>query len=152
MPAVAVIDTNVLVGALLGPLGPNRSVVRACFAGHIDPILTDSLFAEYRDVWGRPDVWVRCRIDRDRRQTFLEAFVSRCRWVRVRYRWRPNLRDESDNHLVDLAVAGRAAYIVTNNLRDFAGGELKFPSIRAIGPGEIMQELGHDDGNGRSVG
>jgi hypothetical protein len=31
-------------------------------------------------------------------------------------RWRPNLRDEGDNHLVELAIAGGAEAIVTYNV------------------------------------
>ena len=30
--------------------------------------------------------------------------MSRCRWVEVFYAWRPNLPDEADNHLIELAV------------------------------------------------
>jgi uncharacterized protein len=136
-----VVDTNVLVGALLGPTGPHRSVVRHCFRGLARPVIATALLNEYRDVWSRPEVWVRCRIDADRRQAFLEDFVSMCTWVDVYYRWRPNLRDEGDNHLVDLAVAGGAAYIVTNNLRDFAGAELRFPAIRVVGSEQMLREL-----------
>ena len=36
------------------------------------------------------------------------SFLSLCEWVPVYYLWRPNLRDEGDNHLIELAVAGRA--------------------------------------------
>jgi len=59
----------------------------------------------------------------------------------VHYRWRPNLPDEGDNHIVDLAVAGRASHIVTNNVRDFAGSDLRFPRIRIVGPEQMIEEL-----------
>jgi hypothetical protein len=49
--------------------------------------------------------------------------------VEVYYRWRPNLRDEGDNHVLELAVAAGDAPIVTFNRRDFRVGELRFPSI-----------------------
>src|ERR1700687_636005 len=35
----------------------------------------------------------------------LDAFLSRTRLVEVYYRWRPNLPDEGDNHVLELAVA-----------------------------------------------
>ena len=50
------------------------------------------------------------------------------------YSWRPNLRDEGDNHLIELAVAGGADMIVTNSVRDFRGAELRFGSIRVVEP------------------
>ena len=37
----------------------------------------------------------------------------------VYYRWRPNLRDEADNHLIELTVACGADYLVTRNIKDF---------------------------------
>ena len=38
------------------------------------------------------------------------SLISRRTWVRVYYLWRPNLPDEADNHLVELAVAGNAVH------------------------------------------
>lgn len=49
----------------------------------------------------------------------LNAFVSVSEWVEIYYSWRPNLRDEGDNHLIQLAVARNARIVVTNNIRDF---------------------------------
>jgi hypothetical protein len=53
----------------------------------------------------------------------LEAFPSVCEWLDVYFGWRPNLSDEGDNHLIELAVAGGAGWIVTNNLADFERAE-----------------------------
>ena len=55
------------------------------------------------------------------RAALLDAVLGVCQWINISYLWRPNLRDESDNHLVELAVAGNAAWIVTGNERDVAG-------------------------------
>jgi hypothetical protein len=49
--------------------------------------------------------------------------------VEVYYRWRPNLPDEGDNHVLELAVAAGDAPIVTFNRRDFRRGELRFPIV-----------------------
>jgi len=56
--------------------------------------------------------------------------------------WRPNLPDEGDNHIVELAVAGGAAMIVTNNVRDFRGAELRFPRVRIVAPRELVEGHG----------
>jgi predicted nucleic acid-binding protein len=61
------------------------------------------------------------------------------KWVPIYYRWRPNLRDEADNYVVDLAVAGNAEYIVTNNERDFSQMELLFPQIKLATAVEFME-------------
>lgn len=52
-----------------------------------------------------------------------------------------NLRDEADNHLVELAVAGRAEMIVTRNLRDVRNMELRFPGLRVCAPEEFLEAL-----------
>ena len=36
------------------------------------------------------------------------AFLSVTQWVPIYYTWRPNLSDEADNHIVDLAIAGNS--------------------------------------------
>lgn len=62
-----------------------------------------------------------------------------CQWVHVYYLWRPNLPDEGDNHIVELAIAGYAQTIVTNNTRDFKKPELLFPRINIIKPNEFLE-------------
>jgi predicted nucleic acid-binding protein len=69
------------------------------------------------------------------------AFLSVCEWVQIYYTWRPNLPDESDNHIMELAVAAGASAIVTNNIRDFQRPELRFPGIRVITPMQLMKEI-----------
>jgi predicted nucleic acid-binding protein len=53
--------------------------------------------------------------------------------------WRPNLKDEADNHLIELAVAGNAQIIVTKNVKDFQNAELVFPNLSILRPEEIIR-------------
>jgi predicted nucleic acid-binding protein len=59
----------------------------------------------------------------------------------VYFTWRPNLRDEADNHLVELAVAGGADAIVTRNLRDLGRMELRFPQLKVLAPEDFLKEI-----------
>lgn len=105
------------------------------------PLMGNALFLEYEDVLGRAGLFERCPLNSAERRQFLEAFLSLCEWVQVYYHWRPNLRDEGDNHVVELAVAGGASMIVTNNRADFAGSDLRFPGLKIVHPKELPKEL-----------
>lgn len=74
-------------------------------------------------------------------EELLDAFASVCRWTTVYYRWRPNLVDEADHHLLELAVAAGAEAIVTKNVRHLRSGDLRFPQIRILKPEQILKEL-----------
>jgi uncharacterized protein len=136
-----VVDTNVLAGALLSPSGHNRSVLRACFGRRVLPIIREALFHEYEDVLAREALFRKSPLSATERTRFFEAFLSVCAWTQVYYIWRPNLRDEGDNHLMELAVAGGAAMMVTNNVRDFRKPDLLFPSVRVLTPEVLTKEL-----------
>ena len=52
----------------------------------------------------------------------------------------PNLPDEGDNHLIELALAGGAQAIVTHNLRDLRGGGLQLGTLRVLTPAQCLEE------------
>ena len=135
-----VIDTNVFVGACLGA-GACTCVVAACIRGKLTPLMGVALLSEYEDVLGRSELFIHSRLDAAERSELLDIFHSVSQWTKIYYGWRPNLRDEADNHLVELAVAGGAEYIITRNMRDIATAELSFPGILAVSPETFLKEI-----------
>lgn len=71
--------------------------------------------------------------------TVCDGFMSVCRWTEVFFPWRPNLPDEADNYLIELAVAGNAMPIVTRNVRDLIAGELRFPELQILTPEQCLE-------------
>lgn len=136
----AVIDTNVFVGACIG-WGASSRVIEACITGDIVPVMGEALFLEYEDVSARRALFDLARLDDEARQALFEIFLSKCIYVDIYFLWRPNLRDESDNHLMELALADRADLIVRNNIRDFRNPDLKFDQIRILSPQQAVEEL-----------
>jgi putative PIN family toxin of toxin-antitoxin system len=132
-------DTNVFIAAMLSPAGENRDTLRACIEGKAHPLMGAALFHEYEDVMRRSEPMRKSPLRSGDRQTLFEAFLSVCEWVKVYYLWRPNLPDEGDNHLVELAMAGGADAIVTNNLRDVRRGEPSFPPPLSPPPREFLK-------------
>lgn len=135
-----VVDTNVFVGACIG-IGACNAVVRACLSPQIVPLMGAPLLTEYEAVLARADLFGKSRLDATERDALLDIFIAQCEWTRVYYLWRPNLPDESDNHLVELAVAGGAQFIVTRNLRDLHAGQLLWPALRIVSPEDFLKEI-----------
>ena len=136
-----VVDTCVFVSAVLGPSGASREVLRGCLEGRYQPLMGNTLFREYEDLLARDRLFNACVLNKKERNAVLDSFLSTCRWVTVYYSWRPNLRDEADNHLVELAVAGGADYLVTKNIRDFQQAELHFDGFRVVVPVNLIREV-----------
>lgn len=132
-----VLDTNVFVGACLGTGASNR-LLEACLAQRFRPLMGAALLAEYEDVLGRSPLFAKSRLSPAERSELLDIFLANCRWTRIYFGWRPNLRDEGDNHLVELAVAGGASHIVTLNLRDLKSMELRFPGLGVVTPTQLL--------------
>ncbi len=139
MVDTVVIDTSVLVSALIGARGPNREIIRRCLQGKYEPLISNALFQEYEDVSKREQVLDVCPLSPKEILELLHSFYSVCRWVPIYYLWRPNIIDESDNFLIELALAGNASHIITNNIRDLSSAELKFPDLKVLTPETILQ-------------
>ena len=137
MPII-VLDTNVFVSALLRADSSPREVVRLCLEKRVGTLMGNALLMEYEDVLSRTHLFERSPLNAGDRTKLFEALLSVCSWVRVSYRWRPNLTDEADNHLIELAVAGDADWVITRNVRDVAHGEIMFPRLRIGTAGEFL--------------
>ena len=139
MTSRIVVDTNVLVSAILSPDGAPREVLRRCLTGRAQPLVGNALFMEYEDVLSRDELFAQAPIGPVERAALLDAVLNVSQWINVAFLWRPNLPDESDNHLIELAVAGNAEWIVTGNTRDIAAGELVFDSFHIVTPGDWLK-------------
>jgi predicted nucleic acid-binding protein len=137
---VLVLDTNVFVSAILSQHGASRAVLRRCLQETDEALMGQALFFEHEALLARTEVWSKAPITKRERETLWNAYLSVCRWVRVYYLWRPNLPDEADNHLVELALAGGAEYILTHNVRHFTKSELHFPHLKIRTPNQFLRE------------
>jgi predicted nucleic acid-binding protein len=94
---------------------------------------------EYEDVLARQIH--KLDVDADDCQAVLAAMAASGQWVSIYFGWRPNLRDEADNHLVELAIAGGAECIVTHNTRDFESSEFAWPGLRILDPARLLEVI-----------
>ncbi|SHN93002.1 hypothetical protein BHECKSOX_1981 [Bathymodiolus heckerae thiotrophic gill symbiont] len=76
--------------------------------GIYNPLVSNTLFLEYEDVSKREKILELCPITNNEIRKLLNAFYKTCRWVPIYFLWRPNIKDEDDNFLIELALAGNA--------------------------------------------
>lgn len=136
-----VLDTNIMVAALQNEGSVARAILRLCLNGQIQPLIGAALFAEYEDVLNRKLLFQGSKLNKQERDMVLNGFLSVCKWSEVFYAWRPNLPDEADNHLIELAIAGQADFIVTRNLKDLTRGELIFNQLQIVGPEYFLKMI-----------
>ncbi len=139
METKIVVDTSVFISSLISAKGSSREVIRRCLRQEYQPLMGNALFSEYESVMNREEVKAKCPLTQAEIYTLLASFMSISKWISIYYLWRPNLKDEADNHLIELAVAGNAQIIVTNNIRDFRNSELLFPNLSILKPEEIIR-------------
>ena len=108
-----VLDTNVIVSALINPEGTPAAVVALVVAGEVRPLLDPRLLAEYREVLSRP----RFGFDPDAVEAVVAALLDVGEIVEA-----PalaiQLPDPDDLAFLEVAVADGADAIVTGNTRD----------------------------------
>lgn len=135
------IDTDVFVAALLsrGDSSVAREVIRRCLQGFYQPLFGVALFSEYEALLSRDRLFTACQLSQKEREAVFAALLKHARWTEIYFAWRPNLQDEGDNHLIELAVAGGAQAIITRNVRDLKNAELLFPGTKILTPKQCLE-------------
>lgn len=115
MPSLAVVDTNVLVSALMKPDMLPAMVARAVRQGTLMPVLCTEIVKEYAAVLRRPRLGLPAQ-DTDELLSLLQHQAS---WVHIRpYPFELNLPDPHDWPFIACALA-TGCPVITGNLRHF---------------------------------
>ena len=110
-----VLDTSVVVSAVISPAGPNSRLFDFIIAKEIRPYLTDDVLEEYERVF----YYERLKHLDKRRIGQLRGVLKRA-GVRLKPPGRLKISaHEDDNRIYECAVAAKADYIVTENAKHF---------------------------------
>lgn len=137
MAPTVVLDTSVLIAGLRSDRGASFEILRQLGGPGVSISISVPLVLEYEAVAKRHA--------RELGLTFadiddvIDYICSIAEHRKIFYLWRPYLKDPSDDLVLELAVEARAEYIVTHNIRDFAGAE-SF-GVFPIAPGELLRRL-----------
>jgi putative PIN family toxin of toxin-antitoxin system len=129
-----VLDTNVLVSALLVQGSVPDRLLELAVAGRFTLMIDSRVVAEYHDVFQRPEFG----FDPSRIAHVL-AVLEQAEWI-VAEPLSLTLPDPSDQPFVEVAITGGADAIVTGNVRHFRfpGGRL---AISVLTPRQMLDAL-----------
>jgi len=128
-----VIDTNILVSALLQPEGRPAAVLMLVLSGEVQLCVSDPVFAEYDEVIRRP----RFKRSRAVIEKTLQSVRKLGHWVKPTVRVE-ECTDPDDNIFLECAQAGEADYLVTGNLRHFPK---RWKKTKVISARELIELL-----------
>ena len=135
-----VIDTSVIVAGLRSRLGASNRLLTAIAHRRVRPLVTTAVFLEYEAVLLRAEQRLATGMSEADVSGVLAALAAAAEPVEISFRWRPQLRDPADELMLEAAVNGRAAAIVTHNLTDFSPTAPRF-SVRVLTPSLLLNEL-----------
>jgi predicted nucleic acid-binding protein len=135
-----VLDTNVVVAAMLSSRGASAEVIRLAARGRLTLIGTLSTSLEYQDVCSRPEILGGTGILEADALRFANEVSALLEPVQVTFRWRLIGPDRGDDHVIEAALNGSADAIVTFNGRDFTEAARRF-NLAIRTPSAILRML-----------
>jgi putative PIN family toxin of toxin-antitoxin system len=139
-PNAVILDTSVLVAAFRNRTGASAQVLRMALARTIQIAASAAIFLEYEEVLQREDQRLAHGRTRDQIDLFLRVLSRVIVPVDIYFHWRPQLTDADDEMVLDAAIAGNAAVIVTHNVKDFLPAATAF-GVRPLTPGQFLKEF-----------
>lgn len=136
-----VIDTNVLVTALCNQNGASHLLIRWVLADKIALLASPALWLEYEAVVKRPHIRLRHGISLENIDIVLDTLAAHVEPVHLNYLWRPQLRDQNDEMVLETALNAGADALVTFNTKDFATAAERF-ALKLVTPAECIKLTG----------
>jgi putative PIN family toxin of toxin-antitoxin system len=137
-----VLDTKVLVAAVRSPTGASAELLRRALNGQVSVLCSVPLFLEYEAVLLRAEHLAAAGASAQDVLNVLDVLAGKLVRVEIQFLWRPQLRDASDDLVLELAVNGQGlgqpVAIVTSNQKDFLPEAEKF-GVGVIKPRQYFE-------------
>ena len=119
--------------------GASHFIVQQVRNKTIQMALSLPVFYEYQDVLTRETSLHDFQLQLRDVEKFLRFIAYINRPFDIYFLLRPNLQDEDDNKIVELAVTSQSNFLITQNIRDFKQAELKFDQLHVLTPREFVK-------------
>lgn len=130
-----VLDSNILLVSI-GKRSPFRPIWDAFINAKINLIVSDEVLYEYEEI-------MQQRSAPGVAEIVMNIFTESPQVInqQIYYAWNLIKQDPDDNKFFDIAVAGNADYLVTNDAHFNSVKQLSFPSVKIISANEFMYIL-----------
>ncbi len=112
---IVVLDTNVIISALLSPTGAPAEIVRRWEAGEFDAAVSPLLLAELEKALAYPQVTRYLRLSKEQVSTFLKGYSTVAMLVEPQMRLEVVSADPGDDRVLECAVEAGAGFIITGD-------------------------------------
>ena len=132
-----VLDTNVLVSGLRSKKGASFQILSMLGTNQFEICLSVALVLEYEEILTRlrdPNLFSEKDV-----KDFIDYICSIGRKFEIHYLWRPTLNDPDDEMILELAVAAKADFIVTHNIKDFIKANVF--EVKVISPIQFLKKV-----------
>jgi predicted nucleic acid-binding protein len=122
------------------PTGASAALLMAARRSELTMLANVALALEYEAICQLAEHRLAAGLNLDQVGIFIDAVLAMVEPVETHFLWRPQLRDPADEFVLEAAVNGQAAAIVTFNRRDFGVVPARF-GIDLLTPGEAIRRI-----------
>jgi putative PIN family toxin of toxin-antitoxin system len=109
-----VLDTNVIVSALLNPYGVPAKILGPVLNGTIKIVYDNRILEEYKDVLNRKKLNINAELI-----NFIIDFINNEGEYRIAEHQNIKLKDGDDQVFYEVYKSGEIDYLITGNIKDF---------------------------------
>jgi len=130
-----VLDSNILLVAI-GRKSPFKPIWEAFINGQYELIVADDIILEYEEILQQHSAPGVAEI-------VMEIMVESPNVIyqQIYYSWNMISQDPDDNKFFDIAVAGNADYLVTNDAHFNKIKQLSFPFVKILSANKFLELL-----------
>jgi putative PIN family toxin of toxin-antitoxin system len=137
---IVVLDTDVIVAAVRSSQGASSRVIAAVLTGELGIALSVGLALEYEAVAKRPEHLAAGGLTAVDVDDLLARLYELAQQLDLHFRWRPQLRDNDDEMVLETSVNANCIPIVSFNCRDLQQGWVRF-GIDLLTPVELLRKV-----------
>lgn len=122
------------------PTGASAALLQAARHSALTMLASVALALEYEAQCQLTEHRLAAGLSFDEVDVFVDVVLAMVEPVETHFLWRPRLRDPADEFVLEAAVNGQAAAIVTFNRRDFGAAPARF-GIDVLMPAEALRRI-----------